>query len=99
MTLHDALHPELHPGWLDRKQYISFITSEWSLLLQFQYFRLLYYSHTHTAGAILEKNNVSQISTYDSPSADATGSSSSNAVALQVAGDRVHLDLWDQYGV
>lgn len=63
---------------------------------QLQYFRLLYYSHTHTAGAILVKNNVSQISTYDSPSADGTGSSS-NAVALLVAVDLVHIELWGQY--
>lgn len=46
-------------------------------------------------GAILMKNGVRQISTYDAPSVDGSDSSS-NAVVLQLAaGDQVHMELWD----
>lgn len=41
------------------------------------------------------KNGVHQISTYDHPSEDRSDSSS-NAVVLQlVAGDKMHMELWD----
>lgn len=51
--------------------------------------------NTHVMGAILMKNGVCHISTYDSPSADGSDSSS-NAVVLQLAaGDKVYLELWD----
>ncbi|XP_028261662.1 complement C1q tumor necrosis factor-related protein 3-like [Parambassis ranga] len=51
--------------------------------------------NTHTVGAILKKNNVHQISTYDSPSSDSSDFSSNAAVLQLAAGDRVHLELWD----
>ncbi|XP_075948644.1 complement C1q-like protein 4 [Anarhichas minor] len=51
--------------------------------------------NTHIMGAMLMKNGAHQISTYDGPSADGSDSSS-NAVALQLAaGDKVHMELWD----
>ncbi|XP_062420270.1 cerebellin 11 [Pungitius pungitius] len=51
--------------------------------------------NTHAMGALLMKNGVSQISTYDGPTSDGSDSSS-NAVALQLAaGDVVHMQLWD----
>ncbi|KAI4808132.1 hypothetical protein KUCAC02_000200 [Chaenocephalus aceratus] len=51
--------------------------------------------NTHVMGAILMKNGVSQISTYDDPSTDGSDSSS-NAVVLQLdGGDKVYMELWD----
>ncbi|XP_068581681.1 cerebellin-1-like [Cebidichthys violaceus] len=51
--------------------------------------------NTHVMGAMLMKNGARQISTYDGPTADGSDSSS-NAVALQLAaGDKVHMELWD----
>ncbi|XP_037614187.1 complement C1q-like protein 4 [Sebastes umbrosus] len=51
--------------------------------------------NTHVMGAILMKDGVRQISTYDNPSADGSDSSS-NAVVLQLAaGDKVYMELWD----
>ncbi|XP_029311247.1 cerebellin 11 [Cottoperca gobio] len=51
--------------------------------------------NTHVMGAILMKNGVGQISTYDNPSVDSSDSSS-NAVVLQLAaGDKVYMELWD----
>ncbi|KAM3590109.1 uncharacterized protein V6R79_003983 [Siganus canaliculatus] len=51
--------------------------------------------NTHVTGAILMRNGVRQVSTYDSPSTDGSDSSG-NAVVLQLAaGDKVHVELWD----
>ncbi|KAK5848278.1 hypothetical protein PBY51_005906 [Eleginops maclovinus] len=51
--------------------------------------------NTHVMGAILMKNGVSQISTYEYPSSDGSDSGS-NAVVLQLAaGDKVYMELWD----
>uniref|UniRef100_A0A3B4X9L4 Complement C1q-like protein 2 n=1 Tax=Seriola lalandi dorsalis TaxID=1841481 RepID=A0A3B4X9L4_SERLL len=60
------------------------------------YFSFSSYGYnTHIVGAILMKNAVRQISTYDDPSVDGSDSSS-NAVVLQLAaGDTVHMELWD----
>ncbi|XP_070785908.1 cerebellin-1-like [Enoplosus armatus] len=60
------------------------------------YFSFSTYGYnTHVMGAILMKNSIHQISTYDSPSADGSDSSS-NAVVLQLAaGDKVYMELWD----
>uniref|UniRef100_A0A3B4T7Q2 Complement C1q-like protein 2 n=1 Tax=Seriola dumerili TaxID=41447 RepID=A0A3B4T7Q2_SERDU len=60
------------------------------------YFSFSSYGYnTHVVGAILMKNAVRQISTYDDPSIDGSDSSS-NAVVLQLAaGDTVHMELWD----
>ncbi|CAN9509742.1 unnamed protein product [Ophioblennius macclurei] len=51
--------------------------------------------NTHATGAILLKNNVRQVSTYDSPSADGADSSSNAAVLRLAAGDEVHMELWN----
>lgn len=60
------------------------------------YFTFSTYGYnTHTVGAILKKNNVHQISTYDSPTSDGSDFSSNAAVLQLAAGDRVHLELWD----
>lgn len=60
------------------------------------YFSFSTYGYnTHVMGAILRKNGVHQISTYDNPSVDGSDSSS-NAVVLQLAaGDQVYMELWD----
>ncbi|TWW63477.1 Complement C1q tumor necrosis factor-related protein 3 [Takifugu flavidus] len=59
------------------------------------YFSFSTYGYnTHVTGAILVKNGVLQISTYDFPSNDGSDSSS-NSVVLQLhAGDAVHMELW-----
>uniref|UniRef100_A0A8P4KS81 C1q domain-containing protein n=1 Tax=Dicentrarchus labrax TaxID=13489 RepID=A0A8P4KS81_DICLA len=51
--------------------------------------------NTHVMGAILTKNGILQISTYDSPTSDGSDSSSNSAVLQLAAGDRVHMELWD----
>ncbi|XP_071315258.1 complement C1q tumor necrosis factor-related protein 3-like [Trachinotus anak] len=60
------------------------------------YFSFSTYGYnTHIMGAVLMKNTVRQISTYDFPSVDGTDSSS-NAVVLQLAADdEVYMELWD----
>ncbi|XP_040887704.1 cerebellin 11 [Toxotes jaculatrix] len=60
------------------------------------YFSFSTYGYnSHVMGAILMKNAVHQISTYDAPTADGSDTSS-NAVVLQLAaGDKVHMELWD----
>lgn len=60
------------------------------------YFSFSTYGYnSHNMGAILIKNGVHQVSIYDHRSADASDSSS-NAIVLQlVAGDKVHMELWD----
>uniref|UniRef100_A0A8C2XD96 C1q domain-containing protein n=1 Tax=Cyclopterus lumpus TaxID=8103 RepID=A0A8C2XD96_CYCLU len=51
--------------------------------------------NTHVTGAILMKNGARQVSTYDGLAADGSDGAG-NAVALQlVAGDAVHMELWD----
>eukprot|EP00066_Takifugu_rubripes_P028088 XP_011617354.1 PREDICTED: cerebellin-2-like [Takifugu rubripes] len=59
------------------------------------YFSFSTYGYnTHVTGAILVKNGILQISTYDFPSNDGSDSSS-NSVVLQLhAGDAVHMELW-----
>ncbi|XP_069015015.1 complement C1q tumor necrosis factor-related protein 3-like [Embiotoca jacksoni] len=60
------------------------------------YFTFATYGYnTHTVGAILTKNDVLQISTYDSPTADGSDSSSNAAVLQLAAGDEVHVQLWE----
>uniref|UniRef100_A0A3B5BIB9 Complement C1q tumor necrosis factor-related protein 3-like n=1 Tax=Stegastes partitus TaxID=144197 RepID=A0A3B5BIB9_9TELE len=62
----------------------------------FYYFSFSTYGYnTHTMGAILIKNDVRQISTYDSPTSDGSDSSSNAAVLQLAAGDNVHMELWD----
>ncbi|XP_058481458.1 complement C1q-like protein 2 [Solea solea] len=51
--------------------------------------------NTHIVGAILVKNAVRQISTYDYPSTDGSDSGSNTAVLQLAAGDKVHVELWD----
>ncbi|XP_029944240.1 cerebellin 11 [Salarias fasciatus] len=51
--------------------------------------------NTHTTGAILLKNGVRQVSTYDSPTADGADSGANAAVLRLDEGDKVHLELWD----
>ncbi|XP_076580627.1 cerebellin 11 [Chaetodon auriga] len=60
------------------------------------YFSFSTYGYnSHVTGAVLMKNGVRQISTYENPSADGSDSSS-NAVVLQLAaGDKVYMELWD----
>uniref|UniRef100_A0A3Q1H0D3 C1q domain-containing protein n=1 Tax=Acanthochromis polyacanthus TaxID=80966 RepID=A0A3Q1H0D3_9TELE len=60
------------------------------------YFSFSTYGYnTHTVGAMLMKNSVHQISTYESPAADGSDSSSNAAVLQLAAGDNVHMELWD----
>uniref|UniRef100_A0A3P8RRJ1 C1q domain-containing protein n=1 Tax=Amphiprion percula TaxID=161767 RepID=A0A3P8RRJ1_AMPPE len=60
------------------------------------YFSFSTYGYnTHTMGAMLMKNNVRQISTYESPTADGSDSSSNAAVLQLAVGDNVHVELWD----
>lgn len=60
------------------------------------YFSFSTYGYnTHVMGAILLKNNVRQISTYDSPTTDGSDSSSNAAVLQLAAGDKVNVELWD----
>jgi len=60
------------------------------------YFTFSTYGYnTHTTGAILVKNNVRQVSVYESPSADGSDSSSNAAVLQLAAGDKVYVELWD----
>ncbi|KAM7377114.1 hypothetical protein PAMA_013748 [Pampus argenteus] len=53
--------------------------------------------NTHLMGAILMKNGVHQVSTNDKISVDGSDSSSNSVVLQLVAGDKVHMQLWD-YG-
>ncbi|XP_018543346.1 cerebellin-1 [Lates calcarifer] len=60
------------------------------------YFSFSTYGYnTHVMGAILMKNGVRQISTYDYTSVDGSDSSSNAAVLQLAAGDKVHMELWD----
>uniref|UniRef100_A0A3P8X2X6 Solute carrier family 12 member 10, tandem duplicate 1 n=1 Tax=Cynoglossus semilaevis TaxID=244447 RepID=A0A3P8X2X6_CYNSE len=60
------------------------------------YFTFSTYGYsTHAAGAVLVKNAVRQISTYDSPSTDGSDSGSNAAVLQLSTGDKVHVELWD----
>uniref|UniRef100_UPI003AAFF27E cerebellin-1-like n=1 Tax=Centroberyx gerrardi TaxID=166262 RepID=UPI003AAFF27E len=60
------------------------------------YFSFSTYGYnTHLMGAILMKNGIRQVSTYEDRSADGSDSSS-NAVILQLAdGDEVYMELWE----
>ncbi|XP_042258147.1 complement C1q tumor necrosis factor-related protein 3-like [Thunnus maccoyii] len=51
--------------------------------------------NTHNTGAILMKNGVLQVSTFDFHGADTSDTTSNNAVLQLVAGDKVHLELWE----
>jgi len=51
--------------------------------------------NTHAMGAILTKNGILQISTFDSPSVDGSDSSSNSVVLQLAAGDKLHMQLWD----
>ncbi|KAJ0006647.1 hypothetical protein NQD34_013920 [Periophthalmus magnuspinnatus] len=51
--------------------------------------------NSHTAGAILIKNNDIQISTYEGVSADGADSSSNSVLLSLAPGDTLHLQLWD----
>ncbi|XP_041821662.1 complement C1q tumor necrosis factor-related protein 3-like [Chelmon rostratus] len=60
------------------------------------YFSFSTYGYnSHVMGAALMKNGIRQISTYDSPSADGSDSSSNAAVLQLAAGDEVYMELWD----
>uniref|UniRef100_UPI0037E80E5D cerebellin 11 n=1 Tax=Semicossyphus pulcher TaxID=241346 RepID=UPI0037E80E5D len=60
------------------------------------YFSFSTYGYnTHVMGAILMKNSIRQISTYDSPTADGSDSSSNSVVLRLAAGDNVYMELWD----
>ncbi|XP_074555471.1 cerebellin 11 [Halichoeres trimaculatus] len=60
------------------------------------YFSFSTYGYnTHVVGAILIKNGVHQISTFDYPSDDGSDGSSNSAVLQLAAGDKVHMELWD----
>ncbi|XP_073331460.1 uncharacterized protein [Pagrus major] len=61
------------------------------------YFTFSTYGYnTHVAGAILMKNGVRQISTYDEISADGSDIGSNSVVLQLAAGDKVHIELWDE---
>ncbi|XP_067436992.1 complement C1q-like protein 4 [Thunnus thynnus] len=51
--------------------------------------------NTHNTGAILMKNGVLQVSTFDFCGADTSDTTSNNVVLQLVAGDKVHLELWE----
>ncbi|KAM7366440.1 hypothetical protein PAMP_015878 [Pampus punctatissimus] len=51
--------------------------------------------NTHVMGAILMKNAVHQVSTYDNTSVDGSDSSSNSVVLQLFAGDKVHMQLWN----
>ncbi|XP_047194913.1 complement C1q-like protein 4 isoform X1 [Hippoglossus stenolepis] len=51
--------------------------------------------NTHVMGAMLMKNGLLQISTHESPTADGSDSSSNSVVLRLAAGDKVHVELWD----
>ncbi|XP_070849357.1 cerebellin-4-like [Chaetodon trifascialis] len=51
--------------------------------------------NSHITGAILMKNGVRQISTYENPSADGSDGGSNAAVLQLAAGDKVYMELWD----
>ncbi|KAM7366441.1 hypothetical protein PAMP_015879 [Pampus punctatissimus] len=51
--------------------------------------------NTHVMGAILMKNKVHQVSTYEHISGDGSDSSSNSVVLQLVAKDEVHMQLWD----
>ncbi|XP_030018732.1 cerebellin 11 [Sphaeramia orbicularis] len=60
------------------------------------YFTFSTYGYnTHTTGAILRKNNSYVISTYEEASVDGSDSNSNAVVLPLVAGDKVHVELWD----
>uniref|UniRef100_A0A671XN66 Complement C1q-like protein 2 n=1 Tax=Sparus aurata TaxID=8175 RepID=A0A671XN66_SPAAU len=60
------------------------------------YFTFSTYGYnTHIAGAILMKNGVRQISTFDYTSDDSSDIGSNSAVLQLAAGDKVHMELWD----
>ncbi|XP_070710946.1 cerebellin 11 [Pempheris klunzingeri] len=60
------------------------------------YFSFSTYGYnTHAMGAILMKNSILQVSTYDSPTVDGSDSSSNFVVLQLAAGDKVHMELWD----
>ncbi|XP_047431776.1 complement C1q tumor necrosis factor-related protein 3-like [Mugil cephalus] len=62
----------------------------------FYYFSFSTYGYnTHTIGAVLLKNDILQISTYENPSVDGSDSSSNAAVLQLAAGDKLHMELWD----
>ncbi|CAJ1085945.1 cerebellin 11 [Xyrichtys novacula] len=61
------------------------------------YFSFSTYGYnTHVMGAILVKNGIRQVSTYDHPSDDGSDSSSNSVVLRLAAGDKVHMELWDK---
>lgn len=60
------------------------------------YFSFSTYGYnTHAMGALLMKNKLLQVSTYDSPSTDGSDSSGNAVVLPLVAGDQVHMELWE----
>ncbi|XP_069374342.1 cerebellin 11 [Paralichthys olivaceus] len=62
----------------------------------FYFFSFSTYGYnTNVMGAILMKNGILQISTYESPTADGSDSSSNAVVLRLAAGDKVHMELWD----
>nr|XP_020510204.1 cerebellin-2-like [Labrus bergylta] len=64
------------------------------------YFSFSTYGYnTHVMGAMLIKNGIRQISTYDFPSVDGSDSSSNSVVLQLAAGDKLHMELWDDGGV
>ncbi|XP_060887570.1 cerebellin-1-like [Labrus mixtus] len=64
------------------------------------YFSFSTYGYnTHVMGAMLIKNGILQISTYDFPSVDSSDSSSNSVVLQLAAGDKLHMELWDNGAV
>ncbi|KAM9425340.1 cerebellin 11 [Pholidichthys leucotaenia] len=54
-----------------------------------------YGSNSRITGAILKKNNVQQISTYEAPSGDGATSNGNAAILQLAADDKVHVEMWE----